>query len=238
MEKYGKELRKENYTMSNIVRISWDDGFQDESFWHLSHKPNLHKLGIKRKIKTLDCPYNSGDNCVLVGSMKYCLTERPQYLRNGIYHLYKIDSWEMSGKNGEWVGKPQHNNTQKTEQLRVYDDIIQTNRRDDPTIEYYGQYKIKGGIAFPWKNGWENKNIEKKITKQFRLNTKKQNPEEYVKVLVEISMSNEKALAENNGKRFYTKRLKRKNLAPRDEWEQKRADDSRRRKLLKLQQKP
>ena len=224
--------------MSNIVRISWDDGFQDESFWHLSHKPNLHKLGIKRKTKTLDCHFGSGDNCVLVGSMKYCLTERPQYLRNGIYHLYKIDSWEMSGKDGEWVGTPQHNNTKKTEQLRVYDDIPASKRRDDPTIEYYGQYKIKDGIAFPWKNGWEAKNIEKKIIKQFRLNNKKQNPEEWVKVLVEISMNDHKALAQNGGERFYTKRLKRKNLAPKDEWEQKRCDDSRRRKLLKLQQKP
>ena len=27
----------EQIDMSNIVRISWDDGFQDESFWHLSH---------------------------------------------------------------------------------------------------------------------------------------------------------------------------------------------------------
>ena len=224
--------------MSNIVRISWDDGFQDESFWHLSHKPNLHKLGIKRKNKALDCHFGSGDNCVLVGSMKYCLTERPQYLRNGIYHLYKIDSWEMSGKDGEWVGRPQHNNTQKTEQLRVYYDIPVSKRRDDPTIEYYGQYKIKDGIAFPWKNGWEAKNIEKKIIKQFQLNNKKPNPEEYVKVLVEISMSDKKALAQKGGKRFYTKRLKRKNLTPKDEWEQKRCDDSRRRKLLKLQQKP
>ena len=228
----------EQNDMSNIVRISWDDGFQDESFWHLSHKPNLHKLGIKRKTKTLDCHFGSGDNCVLVGSMKYCLTERPQYLRNGIYHLYKIDSWEISGKDGEWVGRPQHNNTQKTEQLRVYYDIPVSKRRDDPTIEYYGQYKIKDGIAFPWKNGWEAKNIEKKIIKQFRLNNKKQNPEEWVKVLVEISMNDHKALAQNGGKRFYTKRLKRKNLTPKDEWEQKRCDDSRRRKLLKLQQKP
>ena len=224
--------------MSNIVRISWDDGFQDESFWHLSHKPNLHKLGIKRKTKTLDCDFGSGDNCVLVGSMKYCLTERPQYLRNGIYHLYKIDSWEISGKDGEWVGRPQHNNTQKTEQLRVYYDIPVSKRRDDPTIEHYGQYKIKNGIAFPWKNGWEAKNIEKKIIKQFRLNNKKENPEEWVKVLVEISMNDKKALAQNGGERFYTKRLKRKNLAPKDKWEQKRCDDSRRRKLLKLQQKP
>jgi len=230
---------EEKIDMSNIVRISWDDGFQDESFWHLSHKPNLHKLGIKRKTKALDCHFGSGDNCVLVGSMKYCLTERPQYLRNGIYHLYKIDSWEMSGKNGEWVGKPQHNNTEKTEQLKVYGDILPKGKFDDDSnIKYYGQYKIKGGIAFPWKNGWENKNIEKKIIKQFRLNNKKENPEEWVKVLVEISMNDHKALAQNGGKRFYTKRLKRKNLAPKDEWEQKRCNDSRRRKLLKLQQKP
>ena len=229
----------EQIDMSNIVRISWDDGFQDESFWHLSHKPNLHKLGIKRKTKTLDCHFGSGDNCVLVGSMKYCLTERPQYLRNGIYHLYKIDSWGMSGKDGEWVGTPQHNNTKKTEQLRVYDDILPKEKFDDDSnIEYYGQYKIKDGIAFPWKNGWEAKNIEKKIIKQFRLNNKKENPEEWVKVLVEISMNDHKALAQNGGKRFYTKRLKRKNLTPKDEWEQKRCDDSRRRKLLKLQQKP
>jgi len=226
----------EQLDMSNIVRISWDDGFQDESFWHLSHKPNLHKLGIKRKTKTLDCPHNSGDNCVLVGSMKYCLTERPQYLRNGVYHLYKISGWEISGKRGEWVGHPNHNNTRKTEQLRVYDDI--SLNRHGENIEYYGRYKIKGGIAFPWKNGWEAKNIEKKITKQFRLNNDKKNPEEYVKVLVEIPMSNKKALAQNNGERFFTKRLKRKNLSPKDIWEQKRADDSKRRKLLDLQKKP
>ena len=228
----------EQIDMSEIIKISWDDSFHDDSFWHISHKSNLHKLGIKRKTKTLDCPYNSGDNCVLVGSMKYCLTERPQYLRNGIYHLYKIDSWEMSGKDGEWVGTPQHNNTKKTEQLRVYDDILRKGDDDDPTIEYYGQYKIKGGIAFPWKNGWEDKTIEKKITKQFRLNNKKQNPEEYVKVLVEISMMDKKALAQNGGKRFYTKRLKRKNLSPKDRWEQKRVEDSKGRKLLELQKKP
>ena len=144
----------------------------------------------------------------------------------------------MSGKKGEWVGHPQHNNTEKTEQLKVYDDILRKGDDDDSNIEYYGQYKIKNGIAFPWKNGWENKNIEKKIIKQFRLNNKKQNPEEYVKVLVEISMSNKKALAENNGERFYTKRLKRKNLAPRDIWEQKRAEDSKRRKFLELLKKP
>ena len=48
-------------------------------------------------------------------------------------------------------------------------------------------------------------------------------------------MNDHKALAQNGGKRFYTKRLKRKNLAPKDEWEQKRVDDSRRRKLLELQ---
>ena len=222
--------------MSEIIKISWDDSFCDDSFWHISHKPNLHKLGIKRKTKTLDFPYNSGDNCVLVGSMQYCLTERPQYLRNGIYHLYKINNWEMSGKKGEWVGQRQHNNTKKTEQLRVYDDI--SLNRHGENIEYYGQYKIKGGIAFPWKNGWEDKNIEKRVIKQFRLNNDKKNPEDWVKVLVEIPMSNKKALAQNKGKRFFTKRLKRKNLQPRDRWEQKRADDSKRRKLLDLQKKP
>ena len=228
----------EQIDVSKIIKISWDDSFHDDSFWHISHKPNLHKLGIKRKQKTLDCPYNSGDNCVLVGSMKYCLTERPQYLRNGIYHLYKIDQWEMSGKKGEWVGHPQHNNTKKTEQLRVYDDIIQTNRRDDPNIEYYGQYKIKGGIAFPWKNGWEAKDIADQIIHLNRLNTQPQNPEQYVKVLVEISMMDKKSLAQNGGKRFYTKRLKRKNLQPIDVWEQKRIEDSKCRKLLELQKKP
>ena len=51
-------------------------------------------------------------------------------------------------------------------------------------------------------------------------------------------MMDKKALAQNNGKRFYTKRLKRKNLSPRDEWEQKRVEDSKRRKLLELQKKP
>ena len=54
MEKCGKESRKENYTMSKIVRLSWDDGFTDEAFWHISHKPNLHKAGIKRGQKTLN----------------------------------------------------------------------------------------------------------------------------------------------------------------------------------------
>ena len=82
------------------------------------------------------------------------------------------------------------------------------------------------------------KNIEKKIIKQFRLNNNKQNTEEYVKVLVEISMSDTKALAQNNGKRFYTKRLKRKNLQPKDMWAQKRADDSKGNKLLELQKRP
>ena len=51
-------------------------------------------------------------------------------------------------------------------------------------------------------------------------------------------MMDKKALAQNGGKRFYTKRLKRKNLSPRDKWEQKRADDSKKRKLLKLLEKP
>jgi len=224
--------------VSKIVRLSWDDGFTDKAFWHISHKANLHKVGIKRGQKTLNNYYSNKSDAVFVGSMSYCLTEYPKYTKNGIYHLYKLDPWVMSGKKGEWVGAPQHNNTEKTDQFKIYDDILQDTSEDDPNIEYYGQYKIKDGIAFPWKNGWEEKNIEKKIIKQFRLNNKKLNPEEYVKVLVEISMSNKKALAENNGERFYTKRLKRKNLSPRDEWEQKRAEDSKRRKLLKLQQKP
>ena len=144
----------------------------------------------------------------------------------------------MCGKKGEWVGERQHNNTKKTEQLRVYDDILRKGDDDDPTIEYYGQYKIKGGIAFPWRNGWEAKDIGDQITHLHRLNTQPQNPEQYVKVLCEISMMDKKALAQNNGKRFYTKKLKRKNLAPKDRWEQKREDDARHRKLLELQKKP
>ena len=51
-------------------------------------------------------------------------------------------------------------------------------------------------------------------------------------------MMDKKALVQNGGKRFYTKRLKRKNLQPRDRWEQKMAEDSKRRKLLDLQKKP
>ena len=219
--------------MGKIVSLSWDDSFAEDSFWHISHKPNLHKLGIKRGQKTLNNYYSNISNAVFVGSMQYCLTEYPKYTKNGIYHLYKIDSWEVSGKKGEWVGKPAFScYTHKTEQFKVYDNILP--RR----CEYYGQYKIKGGIAIPYKNGWEDKDIEKKIVKQNRLNNKKPNPEDWTKVLVEIPMSNKKALAENNGERFYTKRLKRKNLSPRDEWEQKRAEDSKRRKLLELQKKP
>ena len=223
--------------MGKIVSLSWDDGFTDEAFWHISHKPNLHKLGIKRGQKTLNNYYSNISNAVFVGSMQYCLTEYPKYTRNGVYHLYKIDNWEMSGKKGEWVGTPQHNNTEKTDQFKVYDDILRKGDDDDPNIEYYGQYKIKDGIAFPWKNGWEAKDIAKQIIHLNRLNNQPQNPEQYVKVLVEISMMDKKALAQNGGKRFYTKRLKRKNLSPRDKWEQKRVDDSKRRKLVKLLQK-
>ena len=224
--------------MSNIVRLSWDDGFQDKAFWHISHKANLHKVGIRRGQKTLNNYYSNKSNAVFIGSMLYCLTEYPKYTKNGIYHLYKIDNWEMSGTKGEWVGTPQHNNTQKTDQFKCYADILPNANKDDSNIEYYGQYKIKSGIAFPWKNGWEDKNIEDKIVKQNRSNNKKENPEEYVKVLVEISMMNKEALAQNGGKRFYTKRLKRKNLSPRDKWEQKRCEDSKKRKIIKLLTKP
>ena len=224
--------------MSKIVKLSWDDSFQDDSFWHISHKSNLHKIGIKKGQKTLNNYYSNKSNAVFVGSMSYCLTEYPKYTRNGIYHLYKIDNWYMSGKKGEWVGTPQHNNTQKTDQFKCYDDILPSNRRGDETITYYGQYKIKDGIAIPYKNGWESKDIVEQIIHLNRLNNQPQNPEEYVKVLVEISMMDKKALAQNGGKRFYTKRLKRKNLSPRDKWEQKRADDSKKRKLLKLLEKP
>ena len=108
----------------------------------------------------------------------------------------------------------------------------------DRGIEYYGKYKIKDGLAIPHKNGWEVKGISDLIVKQHKRNNEKQNPEDWVKVLVEIPMSNKKALAQNGGARFFTKRLKRKNLSPKDEWEQKRADDSRRRKLLDLQKNP
>ena len=228
----------EQIDVSEIVKISWDDSFQDESFWHISHKSNLHKIGIKKGQKTLNNYYSNKSEAVFVGSMSYCLTEYPKYTRNGIYHLYKIDNWGMSGKKGKWVGQPNHNNTQKTEQFKCYEDILPNKDKDDSHIEYYGQYRIKDGIAFPWKNGWEAKDIADQIIHLSRLNNQPQNPEEYVKVLVEISMSNKKALAENNGERFYTKRLKRKNLSPRDEWEQKRAEDSKRRKLLELQKKP
>ena len=224
--------------MSNIVKISWDDSFEDDSFWHISHKSNLHKIGIKKGQKTLNNYYSNKSDAVFVGSMSYCLTEYPKYTKNGIYHLYKIDQWEMSGKKGEWVGTPPHNNTQKTDQFKCYDDIPPSSRRGDETITYYGQYKIKNGIAFPWKNGWEAKDITEQIIHLNRLNNQPQNPEEYVKVLVEISMMDKKALAQNGGKRFYTKRLKRKNLSPRDKWEQKRADDSKKRKLVKLLEKP
>ena len=238
-----KKRNAEGDTMSNfidvseIIKISWDDSFAEESFWHISHKANLHKIGIKKGQKTLNNYYSSKSDAVFIGSMEYCLAEYPKYTKNGIYHLYKIDNWYMSGKKGKWVGAPQHNNTKKTDQFKCYDDILPNRNDDDPNIEYYGQYKIKDGIAFPWKNGWEAKDIEKKIIKQFQLNNKKQNPEEYVKVLVEISMTDKKALAQNGGKRFYTKRLKRKNLQPRDRWEQKRVDDSKKRKLVKLLQK-
>ena len=222
--------------MSNIISFSFDDGWEEDSVWHISHKPNLDKLGIKRGQKTLNNYYSNISNAVFVGSMQYCLAEYPKYTRNGIYYLYSIDSWHMYGKKGEWVGRPNHNNTKKTDQFKCYDDIPPTSR--DRGIEYYGKYKIKDGIAIPYKNGWEAKGISDLIIKQHKRNNKKQNPEEYVKVLVEISMMDKKALAQNGGKRFFTKRLKRKNLQPRDEWEQKRAEDSKRKKLLELQKKP
>ena len=219
--------------VSEIIKFSWDEGWEDKCVYHISHKANLHKVGIKRGQKTLNNHYPNTSDGVFIGSMGYCLTEYPKYARNGIYHLYKIDSWEVSGKKGEWVGKPAFScYTHKTEQFKVYDNILP--RR----CEYYGQYKIKGGIAIPYKNGWEDKDIEKKIVKQNRLNNKKPNPEEWTKVLVEIPMSNKKALAENGGKRFFTKRVKQKNLQPRGEAGDRLVNTAKRKKLLELLKKP
>ena len=223
--------------MSEIINFSFNDGWADDSVWHMSHKPNLDKLGIRRGQKTLNNYYSNISDAVFVGSFEYCLIEYPKYTRNGIYYLYKIDSWAMYSKKGEWVGRPNHNNTKKTDQFKCYDDIPPVSDRDR-RIEYYGKYKIKDGVAVPYKNGWEAKDIADQISHLNRLNNQPQNPEEYVKVLVEISMMDKKALAQNGGKRFFTKRLKRKNLQPRDEWEQKRAEDSRHIKLLDLLKKP
>jgi hypothetical protein len=224
--------------MGNVVALSWDDGFAEEAFWHISHKPNLHKSGIKKGHKTLNNYYSNKSSAVFIGSMSYCLTEYPKYTKNGIYYLYKINAWEMSRKKGEWVGTPRHNNTQKTDQFKCYDDIPALPKPGNKAIEYYGRYKIKNGLAFPWKNGWEAEDIQNQIIHLNRLNTQPQNPEDWVKILVEIPMSNKKALAQNGGKRFYTKRLKRKNLKQKDKWEAKRSKDSKKRKLLDLQKKP
>ena len=105
--------------MSNLISFSFDDGWEENSVWHISHKPNLHKVGIKRGQKTLNNYYSNKSNAVFVGSMAYCLTEYPKYTRNGIYYLYKIDSWHLYNKKGEWVGQPNHNNTKKPTSLSV-----------------------------------------------------------------------------------------------------------------------
>lgn len=137
--------------MSKIIRFSFGDGWEDNSAWHISHKSNLHKSGVRRGQKTLNNYYSNISDAVFVGSLEYCLTEYPKYTKNGIYHLYKIDSWLMYGKKGEWVGKLNHNNTKKTDQFKCYDDILPTKR--GRKIEYYGGYKIKNGLAIPHKNG-------------------------------------------------------------------------------------
>ena len=222
--------------MSEIIKFSFDDGWEDDSVWHMSHKPNLHKLGIRRGQKTLNNYYSNISDAVFVGSLEYCLTEYPKYTKNGIYHLYKINSWHMYGKKGEWVGTPNHNNTKKTDQFKCYEDILPTTR--DKHLEYYGRYKIKNGLAIPHKNGWEVENVEEKIAKQNHANNKKPNPEAWTKVLVEISMQDKKALKANGGKRFYTKRVKKKNLKPMNETQQRIVERSKRKKLLKLQTKP
>ena len=226
--------------MSEIIRFSFDDGWDDDSVWHMSHKPNLHKLGIRRGQKTLNNYYSNISDAVFVGSFEYCLIEYPKYTRNGIYYLYKIDGWEMHGKKGKWVGTPRHNNTKKTDQFKCYEDIIDSTHhaKRDKNIECYGRYKIKGGLAIPYKNGWEDKDVEKRIIKQNMLNNKKPNPEDWTKVLVEIPMSNKKALKENGGKRFYTKRLKKKNLKPMSENQRRIVERSKHNKLLNLQKKP
>ena len=218
--------------MSDIVTFNWDDNWEDDSSYHISHKPNLHKVGIKRGQKTLNNSRPNTSDGVFVSSITYCLTEYPKYARNGIYHLYKINWNGVAYKKGEWVGKQRFSaRTYKTDQFKCHEDILEG-------VRYYAQYKIKNGIAIPYKNGWEDKNIEKRIIKQFRLNNKKLNPEDWTKVLVEIPMSNKKALAENNGKRFYTKRVKRKNLKPRSEAGDRLVDTAKRKKLLELQKKP
>ena len=227
----------ERIDVSEIIKFSYDNGWEDDSVWHMSHKPNLHKLGIRRGQKTLNNYYSNISDAVFVGSLEYCLIEYPKYTRNGIYHLYKIDSWEMYGKRGEWVGTPNHNNTKKTDQFKCYEDINPTHRKEKG-IEYYGRYKIKNGLAIPHKNGWEEKDVEKKIVKQNHANNEKPNPEAWTKVLVEIPMSNKKALKENGGKRFYTKRLKKKNLQPMNETQKRIVERSKHKKLLKFQLKP
>jgi len=224
----------ERIDVSEIIKFSFDDGWEDDSVWHMSHKPNLDKLGILRGKKTLNNYYSNISDAVFVGSLEYCLIEYPKYTRNGIYYLYKINSWEMYGKYGKWVGTPNHNNTKKTDQFKCHEDINPTHRKDKG-IECYGRYKIKGGLAIPYKNGWEEKNVEKKIVKQNHANNEKPNPEAWTKVLVEIPMSNKKALKENGGKRFYTKRLKKKNLKPMDETQRRIVERSKHKKLLKLQ---
>ena len=153
----------ERIDVSEIIKFSFDDGWEDDSVWHMSHKPNLDKLGIRRGQKTLNNYYSNISDAVFVGSLEYCLIEYPKYTRNGIYYLYKIDSREMYGKKGEWVGTPNHNNTKKTDQFKCYEDINPSylHRKG---VGYYGQYKIKGGLAIPYKNGWEEKNVEKKKT--------------------------------------------------------------------------
>ena len=76
--------------VSEIIKFSFDDGWEDDSVWHMSHKPNLHKSGIRRKQKTLNNYYSNISDAVFVGSLEYCLIEYPKYTRNGIYYLYKI----------------------------------------------------------------------------------------------------------------------------------------------------
>ena len=57
----------------------------------------------------------------------------------------------MYARKGEWIGKTNHYNTKKTDQFKCYEDIPPTSKTARHGVEYYGQYKIKNGIAIKAK---------------------------------------------------------------------------------------
>ncbi|MBK23470.1 MAG: hypothetical protein CME70_05635 [Halobacteriovorax sp.] len=130
--------------MSKIVILSLGDAFDGDSFWHISPKSDLHRVGIRKGQKTLNNCVSNKSSAIYLGSKSYCLTEYPTYTKDGTYHLYKIDSDSMIGKRGEWVGSCKLNKASRPDQFKCRDDIIPPKER----IEYFGRYDIKDGRIY------------------------------------------------------------------------------------------